>query len=173
MKKNFLLLNVFLFCAIGFGMQSCQYNACKARAVECENGGVCDRGDCQCVLGYEGEFCEDKVNDKFASHYAMVKTELINSTPPAFDDDDTLFVYADNLDRNVVYFYSIRDSAVVIDGQVRENALTIPLQTVLTTTYRGEGSLNGDKLTITMTKTDNLNATTSQITYVGKKYETF
>ena len=136
MKKSFLILNVLLFCALGFGLQSCQYNACKARAVECQNEGVCDRGECQCVLGYEGEFCEDKVNDKFASHYAMVKSELINSTPPPFDDDDTLYVRADKLDRNVVYFHSIRDTINTLTGQVRENALTIPLQTVLTNTYR-------------------------------------
>ncbi len=173
MKKKFIVLNILLLSVFAFTWQSCQYNACKARAVECQNEGVCDRGECQCVLGYEGEFCEDKVNDKFASNYAMVRTELINSTPPAFDDDDTLHIWADKLDRNVVYMYSIRDSATVIDGQVRENALTITNQTVQGNTYRGEGSLNGDKLTITLTKTNNLTSSSSQITYVGKKYETF
>jgi len=173
MKKNRILLTLLLLCAIGLGWQGCQYNACKSRAVECENQGVCDRGECQCVLGYEGEFCEDKVNEKFASNYAMVKSELINSTPPAFDDDDTLYIAADPTDRNVVYIYSIRDSATTIEGQVRENALTIPLQEVLANNYRGEGSLNGDKLTITMSKTDTAGTVSSQITYVGRKYETF
>ncbi len=173
MKKNILLLNILLLCSGAFFWQSCQYNACKSRDVQCENQGVCDLGECVCVLGYEGEFCEIPVNTKFASHYAMVRTELINSTPPTVDDDDTLYMWADKTDRNIVYFHSIRDSLTIIDGHVRENALTITEQTILTNTYRGEGSLNGDKLTITLTKKNNLSATSSQITYVGKKYETF
>jgi len=170
-KIGILFTLMLMFSALCW--QSCQYNACKARAVECENGGVCDRGECTCVLGYEGEFCENPVNEKYASHYAMVRTELVNSTPPAFDDDDTLVVYADNVDRNLVFFYSIRDTANTIEGRVRENAMTIPEQTVQTFTYRGEGSLNGDKLTITLERKNNLSASSSKITYVGKKYETF
>jgi len=173
MKKNIILLNILLLCAGAFLWQGCQYNACKSRDVQCENQGICDLGECICQLGYEGEFCETAVNEKYASHYAMVKSELINSTPPAFDDDDTLFMYASEFKRNIVFFYSVRDSLTEIEGNVRENALTIPEQVVQGFTYRGEGSLNGDKLTITLTKKDNLNATSSQITYVGKQYETF
>lgn len=173
MKKNLLLLNVLFLCAGAFFWQGCQYNACKSRGIECQNQGVCDLGECVCVLGYEGEFCETPINEKYASHYAMVRSELINSTPPPFDDDDTLYIYADQIERNIVYFYSIRDSLTELEGNVRENALTIPEQEVLGIVYRGEGSLNGDKLTITLTAKDNLNATSSQITYVGKKYETF
>lgn len=173
MKKNILLLNILLLCTGAFFWQSCQYNACKARDVQCENQGVCDLGECVCVLGYEGKFCETPINERYASHYAMVRTELINSTPPTVDNDDTLYMWADKIDRNIVYFHSIRDSTVVIDGHVRENALTIPEQTVLGNTYRGEGSLNGDKLTITLTKKNNISAISSQITYVGKQYETF
>lgn len=173
MKRNIVLLNILFLCTGAFFWQGCQYNPCKARAVECENNGICDEGDCVCQLGYEGEFCEIPVNEKYVSNYAMVRTELINSTPPAFDDDDTLHMYGDELKRNIVYFYSIRDSLTELEGNVRENALTIPLQVVQGFTYRGEGSLNGDKLTITLTKEDNITSTSSQITYVGKQYVTF
>ncbi len=177
MKKNILLINILLLCSGAFFWQSCQYNACKARDVQCENEGVCDQGECVCVLGYEGEFCEIPVNSRYASHYAMVRSELINSTPPTVDDDDTLYMYANQIKRNIVYFYSIRDSLTELEGNVRENALTIPEQTVIinniSTTYFGEGSLNGDKLTITLTKKNNMTATSSQITYVGRQYETF
>jgi hypothetical protein len=173
MNKKIRVLFLLMLTLSALGWQSCQYNACKSRAVECQNGGVCDLGECTCVDGYEGEFCEDPVNEKFVSHYSMVRTELINSSPPQFDDDDTLVVSADKVDRNLVYFFSPRDSATIIEGRVRENAMTISEQTVQGFSYRGEGSLNGDKLTITLSRKNNLNASTSDITYVGKKYETF
>lgn len=162
-----------LLCLGAISWQSCQYNACKSRGVECSNGGVCDLGDCKCVLGWEGEKCEIPVNGKFASHYVMVKTQLNNGTLPTVDDDDTLYMTANLEKRNIVYFHSIRDSVILFEGHVRENALTIPEQTILSNTYTGEGSLNGEKLTITVRREDNNSASFSQTTWVGKQYETF
>ncbi len=173
MKIQSIFFNSLVIIALALGWQSCQYNACKARDIECKNGGICDLGECVCILGWEGDTCEIPVNKKFASHYSMVRTELINSTPPAFDNDDTLVFTANTLDRNKVNFFSIRDSVTKLEGHVRENALTIPEQVLAGYMYRGEGSLNGDKLTITLKKTSTDNAFISQITWVGKQYETF
>ena len=174
MKRKIILLNMLLLCGLAIAFQSCQYNACKARAVECANEGVCDLGECVCRDPWEGENCEIPINKKFLSHYAMVKSELINSNPPAMDDDDTLYMYAPSaLKPNIVMFYSIRDSVNMIEGQIRENAITIAEQTIDDNIFRGEGSLNGDKLTLTIKKTNNINATVSNITYVGRQYETF
>lgn len=174
MKNKIILLNILLLLATAFVWQSCQYDACKARAVDCQHEGICDDGECVCVLGWEGDSCQTPVNEKFASHYVTVRTELFNENPPRrVDNDDTLFMYANKEKRNIVNFYSIRDSLVEFEGNVRENALTIPTQVIQGDKYFGEASLNGSVLTITMTKENVLNATSSQITWVARQYETF
>ena len=174
MKKTIFLVNAILFMAVAFVWQSCRYDACKARAVECLHEGVCDDGTCVCKLGWEGDSCQNPLNEKFASHYTTVRSELFNENPPRrVDNDDTLYMYANQEKRNIVYFYSIRDSIVEFEGNVRENALTIPEQVVQGHKYRGEGSLNGTVLTIQMTKENITNATSSKITWVGRQYESF
>ncbi len=173
MKRNTIISTILILCISSFAWQSCQYDACKARAITCQNEGVCDRGMCQCKLGYEGDSCQTPINEKFASHYDMVRTELFSNNPVPFNDDDTIYMYANTLERNIVNFYSIKDSSIELRGNVRENALTIPEQIIDSITYRGEGSLNGDNLTMMITTRNRTTSVTSQITYVGKKYETF
>lgn len=34
-------------------------------AVVCQNGGVCESGNCNCPAGYEGALCETRTRDKF------------------------------------------------------------------------------------------------------------
>lgn len=174
MKNKIILLNVLLLLVSAFAWQSCQYDACRARAVDCQHEGVCDDGECVCVLGWEGDSCQIPLNEKYASHYVTVRSELFNENPPRrVDNDDTLYMFADQQRRNVVYFYSIRDTLTQFEGNVRENALSIPEQVVQGARYRGEASLNGEVLTITMTRENILNAQSSKITWIGRQYESF
>lgn len=174
------ILSVISIFAISTYFSACTADSCKTRAVECMNGGTCKDGDCICAKGYEGDSCQFKVNKKFNSHYACVRTELINNII-VDDNDDTLRVKAE-VDKFKVTVYSLRDSVnEVLNGTVDGNTITIPVQThelyftSLSYIYKyyGSGSLNNGVLTLTLYKelqgsTTSMN---SKITYVGYKYQ--
>jgi len=177
MKKTIFYTALSLITVFGvlFYFSSCKPNPCVTRAVECKNGGTCKDGDCLCALGYEGDSCQFKVNEKFDSYYACIRTRLTNNDTISDDNDDTLRVKAIN-DRFTIQFYSIRDSIhEVIKATVNDNYVTIPNQqgdaSTFFATYSGNGSLNNGLLTITLFKSwDNGGPMTSKTTYVGYKY---
>ena len=177
MKKTILytLFSVVTLFAALLYLSACRPNACVTRAVECKNGGTCHDGDCLCAAGYEGDSCQHRVNEKYDSYYACIRTRITNGTTPD-DNDDTLRVKALN-DRFSIQFYSIRDSVYeTISAQVNGNYITIPDQTHTFPTYQasynGNGSLNNGVLTITLFKSwlDG-SLTTTKTTYVGYKYQ--
>lgn len=56
---KYRLLQVFYFLALVIcimGMTACSEESCTA--IVCENGGVCEDGDCQCPEGFIGQSCE-------------------------------------------------------------------------------------------------------------------
>jgi hypothetical protein len=174
MKKIITLtaiLTSLLFLLVTY-LSSCQPDPCVTRKTICKSGGVCKDGDCICDVGYEGDSCQFRVNQKFDSYYAVIRTELItrpNGTTKLDDNDDSLRVKAGN-DAQKLIFYSIRDSIFeVIGGSVLGNKLTIPSMTIQDSTYYGDGSLNGEVLNITLFK--KWVDTSSKITYVGSKYK--
>jgi hypothetical protein len=147
---------------------SCKPDSCVTRNVVCKNNGVCREGDCLCSAGYEGDSCQFRVNEKFASNYACIRTRLINETQ-VDDNDDTLRVKTKN-DKFGITFFSIRDSIVeVLDGTANGNYITVPEKTILDRKYWGNGSLNNGVLTITLYSTWPP-ANTSKTTYVGYKF---
>ncbi len=164
-----------LFGIVGY-FSACKPDPCVTRAVECKNGGTCKDGDCLCALGYEGDSCQFKVNTKFDSYYACIRTRLTNGTI-VDDNDDTLRVKALN-DRFSIQFFSIRDSIYeVVNGTVNGNYITIPSQTrpfpFYNVTYTGNGSLNNGVLTITLFSNwvFGFDVYSAKTTYVGYKYE--
>jgi hypothetical protein len=169
--KRIAFLTSFLiiaFFSVVTYFSSCKPDACITRNVICQNNGVCREGDCLCSAGFEGDSCQFKVNKKFDSYYACIRTKLINDTI-VDDNDDTLRVKAKS-DKFGITFNSIRDSVVeVIDGTVNGNYITIPEKTILTTKYWGNGSLNNGVLTITL-YTSWLPDGSAKTTYVGYKY---
>lgn len=172
------VLSVMSIFALSTYFSACKPDACKTRAVECRNSGTCLDGNCICAKGYEGDSCQFRVNEKFNSHYACIRTELINGTG-INDNDDTLRVKANN-DRFSIQIYSIRDSLYeVLNATVDGNSITIPTQnhefpfSATVYKYYGSGSLNSGVLTITLFKelvTAPANWS-SKTTYVGYKYE--
>ena len=177
MKKTifYTVLAVLAFMGSAVYFSACKQDPCVTRAVECMNGGTCKDGDCLCTVGYEGDSCQHKVNKKFNSPYACIRTRITGTLNQ--DDDDTLIMKAKS-DNFGVQFYSIRDSIhEVFDGTVSANSLNIPEQTkdsvTKYATYKGSGSLNNGVLTITLFRnwTDSLINYSSKTTYVGYKYE--
>ncbi|MBK7762517.1 MAG: calcium-binding EGF-like domain-containing protein [Bacteroidetes bacterium] len=178
MKHTILYTTLFLVALFGATMyfSACKQDICVVRATDCRNGGTCVDGECLCALGYEGDSCQFKVNAKFDSYYACIRTRLINSSTVSEDNDDTLRVHALS-DRFSIKFYSVRDSVFeIVKGTVNGNYVTIQNQDInfptYTATYSGNGSLNNGVLTLTLYKTwfDGV-VNTSKTSYVGYKYE--
>jgi hypothetical protein len=178
MKKTMIytvLMLVSVFAATVY-FAACKPDPCVTRDVDCRNGGTCKDGNCICASGYEGDSCQFRVNEKFDSYYACIRTRIINNTPPSEDADDTLRVKALN-DRFTIQFFSIRDSVFeVINGTVDGNYITIPSQErnfgPYKALYSGNGSMNQGVITITLNKAwTNVTPFTTKTTYVGYKYE--
>jgi len=177
MKKTIIYTSFTMLSIFGIlsYFTSCKPNPCVTRAVDCKNGGACHDGECQCAAGYEGDSCQYRVNEKYNSYFACIRTRLTNGTL-VDDNDDTLRVKALN-DRFSIQFYSVRDSLYeVVNATVNGNYVTIPNQTrsqgTFTASYTGSGSLNSGVLTITLFKSwNNGGPMTSKTTYVGYKYQ--
>lgn len=155
-------------------MASCKPDPCKTRAVECNNGGTCKDGECICAAGYEGDSCQFKVNKKFDSFYACIRSRTVNNSTIPDDNDDTLHVKALD-DKFAIQFFSVRDSTYeVLHATVNGNYITIPDQTNTyfgeSYEYNGTGSLNNGVLTITLFETWIGHPWTAKTTYVGYKY---
>lgn len=151
--------------------QSCMYNPCKARKVVCQNAGVCVEGVCQCINNFEGDSCQDPVNKKFVSKYAVIRTTLYNNSVRQ-DQDDTLLVTAGktNVDINIV---SIRDTPIFqgFNAIVKGSELNIDTATYFNYVYYGNGSLDDQVITITMFGKEPTTLSTAKTTYVGYKFE--
>lgn len=148
---------------------ACNPDACITRNVQCQNGGICREGDCLCTSGYEGDSCQFRVNKKFDSYYACIRTKLINDTV-VDDNDDTLRVKVKN-DKFGIQIFSIRDSInMVLNGTVNGNYVTIPEMFIQDTVkYWGNGSLNQGVLTLTVYN-EWPTTGSAKTTYVGYKY---
>lgn len=167
----FITLLAFVGLSLLIGTSGCQHDKCAARDIQCQNDGFCRDGECLCVNGWEGDSCQSPMNEKFASHYAMIRTELINGTVNN-DNDDTLVVTAAGAgDRYGISFYSIRNPADVWTATVLETEVSIPYQQVDISNYSGHGSLSGNVLTLTMFRETPATNTSSKITYVGYQYD--
>jgi hypothetical protein len=172
MKRIVYLVSSLVLMLFGTTLyfSSCRPDACVNRAVVCQNGGTCRDGDCLCASGYEGDSCQFRVNEKFASNYACIRTMLINNSL-IDDNDDTLRVKAGN-DPFTIQLYSIRDSVKeVVSASVNGVYVTIPNQVLKDTlSYWGNGSLSKDVLTVTLYNRSVSGLYSSKRTYVGYKY---
>jgi hypothetical protein len=149
-------------------LSACQPDPCVTRNTICKSGGVCKDGDCICAVGFEGDSCQFRANEKFDSYYSVIRTELINGSIPNLNDD-TIRIKNKN-DPQGLLFYSIRDSIFeVINGSALGNKITIPTQTIQDSTYYGSGSVNDEVITITLFKEWPL-GNSSKTTFVGYKF---
>jgi hypothetical protein len=66
MKGLRALICFLLSCGFIFTMHSCSNSGCT---INCQNGGTCYNGLCQCPTGYEGANCQTLSRQKFISSY--------------------------------------------------------------------------------------------------------
>ena len=150
MKNRSFLLTIFaLFLILGFS--SC--DPCKD--VTCQNGGVCDEGDCICTDEYEGDNCETKKIAKFLGSYAVSKD--CGSGPDSFTSN----ISEDpNVENGIIFsnFFDLVAAGAdpaqgeVIKGTVNleTNVITIPAQTVFGIDFTATtGTFDGTSVSFT------------------------
>ncbi|MCX7607392.1 MAG: hypothetical protein N2170_09045 [Bacteroidia bacterium] len=120
----------------------CKKDPCKD--VTCQNGGTCVDGKCNCSLPWEGTKCEVDARDKFAGAWSGTENcgggvENVSTT---------------------ISKSSVEAIAILIDGQIRgrltsSTTFEIPSQQInsggTTVTISGNGVLNGNTLSLTIT----------------------
>jgi hypothetical protein len=67
-KTSFLCFAFFAFCAL-LTTTSCDT---RCAYLDCKNSGSCEKGQCYCVDGYEGEQCQTVWADKFIGGFQRV-----------------------------------------------------------------------------------------------------
>jgi hypothetical protein len=68
--KTILISALFSLTAlVSIAYLSCNRDLCKT--IICQNGGVCNGGNCTCALGYEGSNCATRSRDKFTGVWTI------------------------------------------------------------------------------------------------------
>lgn len=121
---NLIFLSIIAACTLTFS--SCD----KCKKVECKNGGTCDKGDCKCPTGTEGDFCETAWRDKFIGSYKGIRT-------CTYYNADSVITITIKEGTNINNMY------IEVDGGIYIGTL----QTANTFSYSFD--YGGDKLTLT------------------------
>lgn len=136
------LLAISLLCAGGLSLSGCKKDPCKD--VTCQNGGTCVDGKCNCSLPWEGTKCEVDARDKFAASWSG--TSNCGGTV-----EQVSFGISKSATEAI---------AILIDNQIRgrltsSTTFDVPTQQItqdgVTVTVSGNGVLNGNVLTLTLT----------------------
>lgn len=156
---------------VSFLFFSCKEKPCET--VTCLNGGACQEedGSCMCLDGYEGEFCENLMIQKFLGTYQIRYEGCFTTTA-----NHTVFIEEIENEPKKVYIYHLGDydcpgGEVKLEASISGAEIGIASQTidcgVIAYTFEGEGSFSGTTLTLNFTvqyesdgfsKTDNCTA---------------
>lgn len=109
--------------AIGMFIMNACTDPCKD--VTCQNGGVCDEGDCICATGYEGTDCGTEMRTKFLGNYS-----ILDGCYPGTPYTSTISTSADAV--NKVAISNILGNTLngTAKATISGTSITIPNQTV-------------------------------------------
>ena len=142
-NKLFKILGVV---AIGmFSFSSCETDACKD--VECGANGTCVDGDCVCETGYEGLSCQTEERAKFVATY--VGTIGI-ACPGSGSDNLTNQTITVGNSSNVNKVTINIAGSFTLTATVSGTSMTIDNSSQDGLNYSGNGSVNGNVLTINL-----------------------
>lgn len=163
MKAKNSVKTIFLLIFMALGT-SVMFNACKdddpCDGVECKNGGICNDGNCACLIGYEGSDCGTQTRAKFLAVYNCTNTcfpgTAYSSSASQSAVDISNFVIS-----NMGNVPGLNVVAKATGGAI----FTIAAQTVTDTdgdswTLSGQGSLVGAVVTANITYVYNPNSNT-------------
>ncbi len=122
-------------------------------SVICKNGGTCNNGICSCPVNYEGEFCQNAVNAKFAGIYNTQETCSMNA-PSSY----TIVIAADANDPTQVIINNLGNysscGTIVLNGTISGSQLSID-DTECGYHFTASGTLNGTVISLTYSVTYN------------------
>jgi len=137
-------------------VSSCKKDPCKN--VTCQNGGVCQDGNCKCNLPWEGSRCEVDARDKFVGSWRGT----INCGSGPEDDAFSITKSSTTATRIIL-------GDRIYGELTSSSSFDIPTQTLnldgTAATVNGRGNLNGNQLTLTLTFTIQGGAFTCSGTY--------
>lgn len=143
------------------------FNACNTdpcKSIVCKNNGVCRDGKCKCVTGFEGPFCEFKMNEKFLGTWDGYYR--CNGLSPKL----RTLVIAPEPQPNKVTIYNVFDQINYMTATVDVDKLEMDKQTVGKYEYSGNGFLEGPDLTLFVQQLNLLDTTFNSCVYNGRKY---
>jgi hypothetical protein len=147
-SKGFLFI---LITILSIGLFGCEPNKCTQRGTYCKNSGVCNGGNCQCSLEWEGDSCQYPVNKKFISQFWGILAQ--DGQVPG---QDTITVEAGTKNTTITFKHISglvnRINRITFSGSVKNNEINIEpfVSPANGYTYKGNGSLNKDVITLTM-----------------------
>jgi hypothetical protein len=140
------LLAIVSFCFITIFTTSCERNRCYTRGIDCQNGGTCFDGLCQCPSGFDGDSCQYAANKKFVSRFGG-----IYAPSNGVASDDTIVVTPGPDNNSIVFYHTKRVPGTTFSAKIKNNDITIASFIGPNGyTYSGTGSLNKDIITLTM-----------------------
>jgi hypothetical protein len=136
-------------CATVF-FTACEADKCKTRGIACQNDGVCYDGVCNCPVGFDGDSCQFKENEKFVAKYGGIL--LSSDGGSSLGTNDTLTIIAQGGNSGINITGKKAPEKASFNAVVKNNAVTVN-KTLGSNgyTYYGAGSLNGKLLSLTMT----------------------
>jgi hypothetical protein len=165
MKKiSVILSSLFVFMTIA---SSVVFNACTkdpCKDIICKNNGICRDGSCRCSLGFEGPFCANKMYEKFIGSWDG--TYRCNGL---FPETETIIVDPEP-EPNRIRIYNIFQQNVGITATVNVEKVDIESQTVGNITYRGNGYVEGNYMTLYIEEKDNSNGNFFSCVFNGTKF---
>jgi hypothetical protein len=164
MKNVKSLLAIASLAAGMFIMNACT-DPCKD--VTCQNGGVCDEGDCICATGYEGTDCATEMRTKFVGTYSF-----IDGCYPGTPNASTITTSAEGVTK--VNISNILGSTLggTAKAEVNGSSITIPSQGITdndgdpwTIAGQSTGTLSSNTFTISVQYTFGTNTETCLLTF--------
>ena len=134
--------------ALLFTIVSTQSCTDKCDGVNCQNGGACVDGTCNCPDGYSGASCEVEDRAKFIGTYNL--SEICNSGSDAYG-----ISIAKNPSFGVteIIFNNLYNAGLTTRATVSGDDVTIFSQTLGTGTIEGSGAISGNTLNLTYSVT--------------------
>ena len=135
-------INIISFCCLI--LLACHPNR-KCQEIECQNGGSCWEGICQCPKGFTGQFCEEiDSNFKCPSIMSCIENNYIARQACTYSSDQLYNSTISRLisDTNAIAFSNFNNNNFELIAKVEGIKLTIESQLINGQVIIGEGAID-------------------------------
>jgi hypothetical protein len=150
-------------------LTSCQNDPCEA--IECQNGGSCNEGVCECPEGYEGAFCQNLNSQQHFGEYHTDYQGCIDTSPSHIINIEAANDSVAELRIVNLGDYECPNGELAILADLNGNSVSIAEQSIncgpITYTYSGSGTFTSAgqlSLSFMVSYSDGVNDITDQCT---------